>query len=328
MTAGTSALLIAIGGGVAGIAALTSDGSDAPRIVTAVGQAADTGAGTEAGAEPAALPSTGSGTNPAAPGMEPAVPGMEPAVPGMEPAVPGMEPAVPGMEPPGPRTKRAAPGMEPVAAPYGGAKRAATIPRGADKADRTGAREPRTHQPAAESPAYPPAPSAARPPAGPTTPGQPGITTRTEYEKREVPFQTKFVRDPTLPRGAKKVQSAGVAGEETLRYLVTLNDGREIDRELVDITVTRQPQHRVIAFGSRRGFDRPRGYRCEGKSLALCVPLGRKACPQPEPEESAAALGGSITVLDQDIELIDGEAVDELPQMHCAPKEPVADSRG
>lgn len=314
MTAGASALLIAIGGGVAGIAVLTSDGSDAPRIVTAVGQAADTGAGTETGAEPASPPSIGSGTNSAAPGMEAAVPGTEPAVPGTEPLGPG--------------TKQAAPGMEAVAAPYGGAKRAATIPRGADKADRAGTREPRTQQPAAESPAYAPVPSAAQPPAGPTTPGQPGITTRTEYDKREVPFQTKFVRDPTLPRGARKVQSAGVAGEETLRYLVTLNDGREIDRELVDITVTRQPQHRVIAFGSRGGFDRPRGYRCEGKSLALCVPLGRKACPQPEPEESTAVLGGSITVLDQDIELIDGEAVDKLPQMHCAPKEPVADSRG
>src|SRR4051794_4953678 len=40
MAAGTSALLIVIGGSAAGIAALTKDHKDTPRIVTAVGHAA------------------------------------------------------------------------------------------------------------------------------------------------------------------------------------------------------------------------------------------------------------------------------------------------
>src|SRR3954451_14954687 len=40
MVAGTSALLIVIGGAAAGVSALTRNGPDAPRIVTAVGQAA------------------------------------------------------------------------------------------------------------------------------------------------------------------------------------------------------------------------------------------------------------------------------------------------
>ncbi|MBM2622541.1 G5 domain-containing protein [Actinoplanes sp. LDG1-06] len=287
MTAGTSALLIAIGGGVAGIAALTRGGSDAPRIVTAVGQAAETGAGTQA-------------------------------------------------------TAPAAPSAHEIESPQVAAERAGTLPRISDKADRTGPRAPRHQQlPAAQAPPVPPGvqrpPAAQRPqgpkaaaPAGPAappaaasaadTPAQPQVSTRTEYEKREVPFQTRFVRDPSLPRGAKKVQAAGVPGEETLRYLVTMTDGQETDRQLMDITVTRQPQHRVIAFGSRHGLYRGGG--CE----KLCVPLGRKAqCPEPE---NAIALGGSVTVLDDDIELLNGDALGELPQMHCELEPPDADSRG
>ena len=53
MTAGTSALLIAIGGGAAGVAALTKDDKDAPKVVTAVGQPAQATPNDGAGQPPA-----------------------------------------------------------------------------------------------------------------------------------------------------------------------------------------------------------------------------------------------------------------------------------
>jgi hypothetical protein len=54
MAAGAGALLIAIGGGVAGIAALTRDGAK-PRIVTAVGDAAVPDVATPEGSPPGPL---------------------------------------------------------------------------------------------------------------------------------------------------------------------------------------------------------------------------------------------------------------------------------
>jgi hypothetical protein len=99
---------------------------------------------------------------------------------------------------------------------------------------------------------------------------QPVVTTRTEVETREVPYASRTVRDPSLPRGSQRVQTPGVAGEETLRYLVTLTDGKQTGRRLLDSTVTRQPQQEVVAYGD----SADKSDRC-GASLDLCVPLGR-----------------------------------------------------
>jgi hypothetical protein len=221
MTAGTSALLAVIAGGAAGVAALTT--KDRPRTVTTVGEAA--------------------------------------------------APALPA----GPAVATPAPGRSSATAELGPETAAE---RTAEQADRTATRGPRRPAVAAVPPAAPAAQPdrtttpAAAPPSAPTSAV---VTTKTEVVTREIPYETHVVRDPALPRGARRVQSVGVAGEETLRYLVTYTDGLPTDRRLLDSSVTRQPQHRVIAFGARRGPDR-RPHCRDG--IELCVPLGRgAACP-------------------------------------------------
>jgi hypothetical protein len=100
-----------------------------------------------------------------------------------------------------------------------------------------------------------------------------------------------------MPRGERRVETEGINGEEMLRWLVTFAGGRQTERRLIDSTVTRQPQHRVIVFGSQgmgpgRGPGRGhghwpgRGHRREcGKEIGACLPFGRNACPT----KSAAA---------------------------------------
>ncbi|AEV88561.1 hypothetical protein ACWT_7551 [Actinoplanes sp. SE50] len=128
--------------------------------------------------------------------------------------------------------------------------------RAEDPADRTGTRSPRV------------APK-------PTVTGRakPVVTTRTDTEIRPVPFRTRVVRDDTLPQGFHRLQSPGAPGEEKVRYLVTLTDGRPTGRRLLDTTVTRQPQPRVVVLGTQD---------CSG-AFDLCVPLGRSACPSAAP---------------------------------------------
>jgi hypothetical protein len=223
MAAGASALLILIGGGVAGVTALTGDDETEARIVTAVGQAA-------AAATPA-------------------------------------EPGVPASQRPAAR------------APFDPADPAA--PRTSDEADRTATRNPRGPAPRQQVAAPTATAAPASPPAA--APAQAASTTRTETETREIPFETRLVRDPQLPRGTRRIDAPGVPGEETLRYLVTVIDGQPIDRRLIDATVTRQPQHRVVAFGGRR-----HGREC-GNALNFCVPLSRSAaCPPPADGDPAA----------------------------------------
>ncbi|HEU4347456.1 MAG TPA: G5 domain-containing protein, partial [Actinoplanes sp.] len=142
------------------------------------------------------------------------------------------------------------------------------IRRTSEEADRTATRSPRSTT-AGDAPVAADQAPAMR---------QPVVTTRTVVEKRAIPYRTRLIRDPDLPRGRKRVQTAGVPGEQTLRWLITYSDGRPTDRRLVDATVTRPPQHRVVAFGTRR--DRGDGPRECRPGSDHCFPIGRSAaCP-------------------------------------------------
>jgi hypothetical protein len=226
------------------------------------------------------------------------------------PAAAAALPAVPDVLVPQP------PAAGPVAGAATGPGAEAVRPdrRTSDAADRTATRAPRT------TTARPPSAGAAaalgKPPVA-----APVITTRTVIEKRSVPFRTRLVRDPDLPRGSKRLQAPGVPGEETLRYLVTYTDGTETARRLVDSAVTREPQHRVIAFGARRGSDRPRD--C-GPGSDRCRPTGRTACPDglggAVEENGALPLDGTLALLDEDLSMLDPDDLDGLeldPALLC-----------
>jgi hypothetical protein len=191
-----------------------------------------------------------------------------------------------------------------------------------DEADRTATRSPRRPAPAVTA-----ATAAVQPPGQP--PAQPQVTQQTVAETRPIPFPTRLVRDPSMPRGTKRVQTEGIAGEETLRYLVTYTGGHETARQLTGSTVTKAPQQRVIAFGSQGmpggpgapGSPRPGGglsgpgrHRGCGPGLRGCLPLARSACPPGDEvqESGEVQLSGSLDVMDQDLSMLDPEALDGL----------------
>jgi hypothetical protein len=253
MTAGASALLVAIGGGTAGITTLTED---EPRIVRATG-----------------------GTVPPAPALPAGVPDAAAApAPPADAKLGDLAARVGGGRPVGERADA----------------------RTSDEADRSA---PRPVRPAATAPAAVP--------AAPAAPARPVVTTRTVLEKRAIPYRTRLIRDPNLPRGRQRVQTEGIPGEETLRWLVTYADGQPTDRRLVDSQVTRQPQHRVVAFGTRRvKGDGPGDCRTGSDH---CRVSRTAACPE-RPEAGAAdLLDGELYLLTP--EDLDGLALD--PQLIC-----------
>jgi hypothetical protein len=278
MAAGTCALLAAIGGGVTGIVALTGGArektvADAGAPVPAPSSQAD---------DPLPLP----GDYPAAPSrLAPPHPQAAaqqrlaaPAPAAPRPASPGHEVADHAM--PGHAARdHAAPGH---AAPDHAAP---------------------GHVQAAD--AHAPAPPRAGAPAAPVPPAR---TTRTDVEVREIPFETRIVQDPALDEGLQRVRSPGANGQETRHYLVTLVDGQPVDRQLVDATVTRQPQQRIVAYGTRPPANRPSRSGCKHSALDLCVPLGRSgACREadpPMPDQGDAFTGGA------DVSVFSGDPVE------------------
>lgn len=115
----------------------------------------------------------------------------------------------------------------------------------------------------------PPRPRPTGPGATPPRPGAgPVVGRHWVSETRTVPYRTRMVRDPGLPRGAMRVRTPGEPGTETLRYEVTTVDGRQTGRRLVSRTVTRQPVTRVVAVGTRREPGRDCNLNYDG-----CVPV-------------------------------------------------------
>src|SRR5699024_7997336 len=72
-----------------------------------------------------------------------------------------------------------------------------------------------------------------------------------EQKTEEIPYETKEKEDPTLDKGEKVVDQAGVAGEKTITYNVTYVNGEEVDREFFSEEVTVEPVEEIIRVGTK-----------------------------------------------------------------------------
>lgn len=295
MTAGTSALLLVIGGGVTGIVAWAED---APTVNTA---------GPDEVAVPAAPGGIGAGAT--APEDPP-------------PATPTRAPGLVTDIDPVPMGGGLAMGLDPATvAPTPKVTRTPETPK--PKISGTGvstaASPPKRTEPPkrAERPKPADRPTPAARPARPA-PAAPVITTRTEVETHSIPFRTRLVRDPALPRGTKDVQAEGAAGVRSLRYLITLTDGRRTGRHLLGVTVTKRPEPRLVVIGTGREADPDTDdeddpWDCGSVGNDLCVPFGRSSamCEESdEPDEGGSGAGmivlGDSVIDDEDLGLPDG----------------------
>ncbi len=205
---------------------------------------------------------------------------------------------------------------------------------GPGEADRTATRSPRrttsVDRRGSTGGAAPVLPGAA--PAGPpaaAAAATPEVRTEQISETEAIPFRTTLVRDPSLRPGTREIQTPGVPGERLLRYEVTFTGGRETSRKLLDSTVTREPQDRVVAFGNRGRGGRHggphhggphhggphhggphhggRGHR-ECRLLGSCVRMGRGAvCTHGDKSDPRQE-----SIIDGDLSLLDPSDINEL----------------
>jgi len=154
----------------------------------------------------------------------------------------------------------------------------------------------------------------AEPPAV-DAPAAPEVRTEQISETEAIPFRTRLVRDPSLQPGTREIETPGVPGERLLRYEVTFTGGRETSRKLLDSTITREPQDRVVAFGNRgRGGRHGGGQHSGGRGgrecrlLGSCVRMGRAAVCTPSEQPDAR----QESIIDGDLSLLDPSDIDEL----------------
>ena len=81
------------------------------------------------------------------------------------------------------------------------------------------------------------------------------VETRTEVERRDIPFERRIVRDASIPVDETRLLEPGIAGIEELTYRVTVEDSLEVDRQLVRRTTLQQPRAEVILVGAQADLE-------------------------------------------------------------------------
>jgi hypothetical protein len=70
-----------------------------------------------------------------------------------------------------------------------------------------------------------------------------------ETEQSELPFERRTVHDASIPEGENRLLEPGVTGIEELTYRVTVEDGVEVERLLVQRITLQEPRAEVILIG-------------------------------------------------------------------------------
>lgn len=76
-----------------------------------------------------------------------------------------------------------------------------------------------------------------------------GIQTATQEE--DIAFTTRQVQDANRDKGYKEVQAAGVNGKKTVTYEITMQNGKEVARKVVNSVVTTRPVEQVEVIGTK-----------------------------------------------------------------------------
>jgi Tol biopolymer transport system component len=77
------------------------------------------------------------------------------------------------------------------------------------------------------------------------------VDVRTETEQREIPFEREIGRDASIPVGETRLLQAGVTGLEELTYRVIIEDGDEVDRQVVQRVTLRESRNEIVLIGAQ-----------------------------------------------------------------------------
>ncbi|MDY6877782.1 MAG: G5 domain-containing protein [Chloroflexota bacterium] len=75
------------------------------------------------------------------------------------------------------------------------------------------------------------------------------VEVHTETEQQEIPFERHTVRDASVPAGETRLLESGITGVEELTYRITVEDGEQVERRLVQRAVLNEPRAEVILIG-------------------------------------------------------------------------------
>ncbi|MBG9977213.1 G5 domain-containing protein [Ruoffia tabacinasalis] len=144
--------------------------------------------------------------------------------------------------------------------------------------------------------------------------------TKTETKTESVEFKTVYRENPNLPKGEEREVQAGVNGEATRTFEVTLVNGDEASRKEVGYEVTKDPVDRIIEVG-----EQVTETKTETKTELVefdTVYRGNPNLPKGEEREVQAGVDGTRTIK-YEVTLVNGEVTSRKEVSSSVTKAPV-----
>jgi uncharacterized protein YabE (DUF348 family) len=85
------------------------------------------------------------------------------------------------------------------------------------------------------------------------------VTHRTEFNEKEIPFETIVRTNGEIYKGIEKIISEGYNGKIREKVLITYHDGEEVSREVIEQQTIKQPQNRIVEKGTKDVLVTSRG---------------------------------------------------------------------
>jgi hypothetical protein len=124
-----------------------------------------------------------------------------------------------------------------------------------------------------------------------------------ERERKTIPIPNRSVtrKTATLKKGVTKVAQKGRPGARVKIFRLTLEDGVEIDRELISNSVRRKPVNRVVLKGTREPKPASQPSRQCDPNYGGCVPIAYDVDCAGGSGDGPAYVQGPVRVIGDDI---------------------------
>jgi len=126
---------------------------------------------------------------------------------------------------------------------------------------------------------------------------EPVVTHERDRVTDSIPFRSVTRKTAKLKKGVTKVAQRGRPGVRVKVYRVTLEDGLEVDRELISKTVRRKPVNRIVLKGTRE----PEPTRQCDPNYGGCVPIAYDVDCAGGSGDGPAYVQGPVQVIGDDI---------------------------
>ena len=94
-----------------------------------------------------------------------------------------------------------------------------------------------------------------------------------ETKKEEIPFDVQETYSDQMAAGESMITQEGQNGEKEVTYEVTYVDGKEVNREVLDETVTKEPVAQIITYGTAQAAPQGAGgvYEVSREAVPSCA---------------------------------------------------------